>query len=228
MDARTPLDRELWLANRRFLYTLFGRAFGDAPTEEFLELLAGDHVRQALACASQEGEQVAGVLTELSAEGGTSPSIPVLDVALDEYTYLFVGPAKPPAPPWESVYVNGEPLLLQESTLDVRQRYRAAGYLPAGYPHVADDHLAIELNFLAAVAGSACEAFNTEGLTDVETLLTSQAEFLDAHVLTWVDVFARRLGVQQHTGSFYPNLARLVAAFCADDRRAIDYMLTSW
>ncbi|MCB8816455.1 molecular chaperone TorD family protein [Desulfosporosinus shakirovi] len=69
---------------------------------------------------------------------------------LTEYTRLFIGPTKLPVPPWESVYVSKERLLFQESSLKVRQRqcYLNYNFLPAKYRSEADDHIALELDFM--------------------------------------------------------------------------------
>jgi TorA maturation chaperone TorD len=63
-----------------------------------------------------------------------------------EYTALMIGPAKLPAPPWESAYLTRERIIFQESTLKVRRAYQKYQFLPANYPYEADDHLALELD----------------------------------------------------------------------------------
>ena len=119
------------LANRCFLYRYLWRAFAAEPDDALLDIVADAHTREE--CALLDGEDGEGArlqdaLAEVAAANG-------LGQLRSVYTKLFIGPAKLPAPPWESVYATGEPLLFQESTLAVREAYRRAGYAAAGYPH---------------------------------------------------------------------------------------------
>ncbi|MEI3231097.1 MAG: molecular chaperone TorD family protein, partial [Gordonibacter pamelaeae] len=70
-----------------------------------------------------EGARLQDALAEVAAANG-------LGQLRSVYTKLFIGPAKLPAPPWESVYATGgRPLLFQESTLAVRRRLLPPGRL---------------------------------------------------------------------------------------------------
>ncbi|WP_281654986.1 molecular chaperone [Eggerthella sinensis] len=246
MSTAETFDPAFSLPHRHFMYTLLGRLFGDDPTVGLMGLLRDENVAQQLAYAASLDEALAEAV---SAFGDALPNTSSPEAACDQlagtYTRLFVGPAALPAPPWESVYVNPDPLLFQKSTLAVRRAYREAGYLPVSYPHVADDHLAIELNFMAALAGSvvalnetcderaerdaqgdaaASDEAAAPAASDGEALLRAQAAFLDEHLLRWVDAFATRLSEHEAAG-VYPAAARMAAAFCAVDRRTIDRLL---
>lgn len=61
---------------------------------------------------------------------------------------MFIGPRELPAPPWESSYLNEDKLLFQEETLQVRMSYLKYNFIPKNYPHEADDHIALELDFM--------------------------------------------------------------------------------
>lgn len=227
MSTPTSIDEALALSNRHFMYTLLGRLFGDDPTAGLVDLLHDEHVAEQGAFASSLGDDVAEAVAAFQEE--VPPATPEGCEQLQAaYTRLFVDPSSLPAPPWESVYVNSEPLLFQKSTLEVRRAYREAGYLPAAYPHVADDHLAIELNFMAALAGSSVALLEGDdagsGSADAEALLRTQAAFLDEHLLRWTEAFAERLA-ERESGGLYPAAARLTAAFCASDRRTLEELL---
>ena len=146
-----------------------------------------------------------------------------------EYTRLFVGPASLPAPPWESVYLCGENLIFQESTLAVRAAYRAAGYQAAGYPHEADDHLATELDFMASLAERASAAYEEGDEESVQVLLASQLRFLEEHLCVWTGPFATRLEERAgaETSAFYLGFARLCAAVCAADKALLASLLAA-
>lgn len=151
-----------------------------------------------------------------------------LEKLKDEYTRLFIGPNKLPAPPWESVYTNEGNLLFQKSTLKIRQTYLDEGLLPAEYPHVADDHLAIELDFMLRLI----QKLSTEDLEVMAALSNLQTEerFLQEHLLTWVPLFEKAM-VEKGESHFYAAAARLLNRFIQEDfsmtRELIDVVKTT-
>ena len=144
---------ELVLSNRLFLYSLTHKLFGREPDAEMLNILTDEHTGEAFALLSEEEgdimDRTASFLGEIREEK-ENPAF--LEEAKDEYTRLFIGPVSLVAPPWESVYGQKDAMLFQESTLEVRNTYRLFGLIPEGYPHVADDSLALELHFMALLA----------------------------------------------------------------------------
>ena len=125
------------------------------------------------------------------------------------------------------MYATGEPLLFQESTLAVRDAYRRAGYAAAGYPHEADDHLAVELDFMATLAADASAAFGAGDEERCANLLAVQRDFLREHLLTWVAAFAERLAGSAGDGAFYPRFAELAALVCARDADVLEELAAS-
>lgn len=94
-----------------------------------------------------------------------------------EFNRLFVGPASPVAPPYASVYLEKEPRLMGESTLEIRELYKALGLrAPDGVP---DDFLPYEL-----------EAWLT--LESMEDAQAARA-WLRARLLTWMPLFLNKL-----------------------------------
>lgn len=207
---------ELLLSNRRFLYALLARAFASEPDGTLLGVVMDEHTGDE--CALLDDEDGAGrrLWRMLADEAAADED----DRLRSEYTRLFLGPEKLPAPPWESVYVNGEPLLFQESTLVVRETYRRSGYASAGYPREADDHVAIELDFMAALAVKTCEAMDRDALE-------AQRSFLEKHLLVWIESFAERLGSCDTVSGFYPSFARLAALVCRRDAEVLKELLTA-
>ena len=212
----------LLLGNRRFLYTYVNRAFAVEPDEAFLDVVAEAHTLEE--CALLDDESGEGTRLQLLA---VKASVSCgLECLRSEYTKLFIGPDKLPAPPWESVYVTGEPLLFQESTLAVRQAYQNAGYVAAGYPHEADDHVATELDFMAALASDTCEKLTAGDTPRARELMRIQLDFLRNHLLVWVGSFADRLLAYGKVSSFYPSFAALAARVCARDVDVLEELLS--
>ena len=127
-----------------------------------------------------------------------------------------------PAPPWESVYVCGEDLLFQPSTLEVREAYRRR-YQATGYPHEADDHLATELDFMGAL--SSTQAAYEEGDDDAARLLISkQVYFLGTHLNSWLPQYTERLlGAEKpKVSDFYRHFPVLAQELCVADSAALE------
>ncbi len=73
---------------------------------------------------------------------------------LDEYERLFVGPGRTPCPPYESLWLDGQPRLEQgrlmgAASVAVADLYRGLGLDVAAAAHELPDHVAIELEALA-------------------------------------------------------------------------------
>ena len=73
---------------------------------------------------------------------------------LDEYERLFVGPGRTPCPPYESLWLGGQPRLEQgrlmgAASVAVADLYRGLGLDVAAAAHELPDHVAIELEALA-------------------------------------------------------------------------------
>ncbi|MDR1088977.1 MAG: molecular chaperone TorD family protein [Coriobacteriales bacterium] len=74
------------------------------------------------------------------------------DTALErvgvEYTRLFLGPGKPAAPPWETLYREGGTVLFGEPTRKMRQLFAEEGLRASADSHQFEDHLGFELLYL--------------------------------------------------------------------------------
>lgn len=219
------------LENRRFLYTLLGRVFAFEPDRQCVDQAWSEHAREEFLLLDEDG-RAARLLHEFAASAfageGAAKALcdkEVVEVLRGEYTRLFVGPAKLPAPPWESVYVSHDHLLFQESTLAVREAYLQEGFRAAGYPHEADDHVATELSFMAALATRAAEACESGDAAHCRAALEAQERFLDEHLLVWIQEFSNRLGAVSGISTFYPLFAALAAIVCKRDAEVVREIL---
>lgn len=87
------------------------------------------------------------------------PEIKATDWREVEYDFnrLFVGPMAILAPPYASVYIEIEPQLMGNSTLEVRQLYHALGLSVFRENHIPDDHLAHEIEICLLLVRQAAE-----------------------------------------------------------------------
>ena len=92
---------EVLLANRLFLYSLMHKLFGGEPDQELLNILTSDSTCEAYGLLAEAEDDVMArackFLTEVR-EDMQKPEF--LDRVKNEYTVLFIGPAKLVAPPW--------------------------------------------------------------------------------------------------------------------------------
>ena len=225
MNDQTKEAVELLLSNRLFLYSLMHKLFGREPDEELLNILTDEHTGEAFGLLSEEEKDImdrtAVFLGEIREEK-QNPAF--LEEAKDEYTRLFIGPVSLVAPPWESVYGQKDAMLFQESTLEVRNTYRQYGLIPEGYPHVADDSLALELHFMALLAQRGLDAFYAGKNDDLTADLTGSSDFLKKHLLVWVPKFLERMKGAK-TSILYPQMCLVLDEFLRKDAETVKEVL---
>lgn len=222
-----------YLSARRYVYLALQRLLGTDPTPELLAALDVPVLREALeiilAGQSEEGAgalpaEAEEALARIEAAGEAAVGAEGLDELQSEYAHCFVGPADLPAPPFESVHTDRRRTLLTETTLKVRRTYQASGFEPELCRRVPDDHVALELDFMAEL-GSRALACALEGndATAREYLKTSR-KFLDDHLGVWAPKFARAME-EKANAPFYGKLASCAALFAAADQERLAEMV---
>ena len=198
------------LEARHFCYMALQSAFGVEPSAAQLDALRSEETRgwfQGL--FADEGLAKAVERFFLAAEDAD------LDCLRSNYTRLFIGPGQLAAGPWESIYVNAEPLLFVESTVDVRKAYLAQGYAPRLFPNVADDHIALELDFMKRLAERMRLSISDGNEGGFASARDASASFLNEHLLKWDERFAAK--VREAGGEYFSCAADLLTAFLKAD-----------
>jgi TorA maturation chaperone TorD len=209
------------LANRAYLYRLLQNLFGNSPTPEAIQILTSEYTQTSLSLLSiEESFEAVKDFAEQFADNKKE----ALEKASSEYTRLFIGPAKLPAPPWESVYVTKERLIFQESTLRVRQCYLKYHYLPVHYRSEADDHIALELDFMYNLSHMAEAAFEEGKIDEVIERLKDQKAFLVDHLLVWVPQYVSILETATNHPLF-KGMALILEKLLKVDLLVIDELL---
>ena len=126
-----------------------------------------------------------------------------------DYTRLLVGPGKPLAPPWESVYFNQQGLLFQEETIDVRNWYKRFNLEVEKLHNEPDDHIGLEFAFLGYLAALALTALEREEEAECDDILLMQRSFLLEHPAKWVPLWCEKMIEHAKTG-FYQGVGLLV------------------
>jgi len=133
-----------------------------------------------------------------------------------EHTHLFAGlmEGSAPPPPFESAWREGlEPggVLAQ-----VNQSYADAGFANIDLSAGPQDHLGVELKFMAILALREAEAWQQDDATTASMRIDQQQAFLDQHLLTWVPRWADTLA-QRTQERLYWALARLIVLALTDN-----------
>ncbi len=108
-----------------------------------------------------------------------------------EYHRLFLGPMKPLAPPFESVYREG--VSYGSSTAAFLRELKEVGLEPAEGFGLPADHVAMELEYLAILLGHAEDARRKGQHEDAEAWSLRARAFVDAHLARWLPAFFSRL-----------------------------------
>jgi TorA maturation chaperone TorD len=218
---------ETLLLGRQFLYGLLHLLTGEEPSQERLSVVFSEATEEALALFGlDETPEGTAALKELqtAATGFAHQPDTMTEELRGIYTQLFIGPLDLKAPPWESVYQDGQRLIFTETTLAVRSAYRSEGFLPAQYPHVADDHISLELDFMQQLCIRSLEALHKADKQEYARLLKTQQGFLAGHLLRWVPRYAADLAEAAAAlagSSLYQAMAVLLHTFLAIDLRTL-------
>jgi DMSO reductase family type II enzyme chaperone len=138
-----------------------------------------------------------------------------------DYARLFVGPYTLSAPPYGSVYLEGERLVMGDSTLDAQKRYRNAGLDIAKDFREAPDHIAVELEFMHFLIFKEIEAATHSNIEAFGNYLIEQQSFLEDHLGAWVSDFAENITANSDT-EFYKKLAKSTKIFINQELQTIE------
>lgn len=131
---------------------------------------------------------------------------------LVDYAKLFVGPDTLLAPPYGSVYLDGQRLLMGDSTMDVISRYRDAAFDISDDFKNAPDHIAVELEFLYLLTYNESLAITEQRADDQSQWHQRRQSFIDEHIGRWIKDFCSNLR-EKTQFDYYRTLADLTENF---------------
>lgn len=129
-----------------------------------------------------------------------------------DYARLFVGPFGVLAPPYGSVYLEGERRVMGGSTMNVRDTYLDEGLDLSENCREAPDHIAVELEFMHFLACKEAEAAAREDREGALQYAQKQNAFLEGHLEVWVPEFTDLIKSRAQT-EFYKGLAECTSIF---------------
>ncbi|EIF2258849.1 molecular chaperone TorD [Vibrio cholerae] len=142
-----------------------------------------------------------------------------LELAAD-FCDLFLKSDRDSALPYASVYAD-QGLLNGKPAQQMRELLRAHGVKVEQNLNEPEDHLAIQLDFLAHLAISANQI---EHSAQLSLALQAQSDFISQHLLTWLPAFAERC-TQFDAFGLYSAAARLALAFIQQDKHCLDELI---
>lgn len=151
----------------------------------------------------------------------------VTELAID-YVSTFIGHGVngySAAYPYESVYTSERRLLMQEARAEVLATLRE-NELVRGNWNEAEDHIALELEFMQRMALRAAEALGDAAEEEAIAYLRTSYDFLENHLLNWVPMLVADMRMHART-LFYQGLAQLTLGSLQEDEAVLRELLDS-
>lgn len=210
MKARLAKKDREYLLGEALLIGLLGRIIYQYPEKEqrsWFQSLIDSEAFAEPPIEARPGDMAEGLelLQRWTRDGITDEIYSEMQA---DFLRLFIGAEKVIAPPWESVFFNQARQTFQEQTLQVRNWYRRFDLEPEKIYHEPDDHIGLELTFLAHLANQALLALEHGNKVKFDDLIEARKQFLSEHLLKWAFAWCDLVTKNAHT-DFYRGIAQL-------------------
>ncbi len=195
----TPSPEQLM--GQAVVFSLLGKALYSMPDRAWLQTLIDEQIFTEIPYSTQQPKTSTGLellqqWTDTFQDGITDEQYQTLK---RDYTRLFIGMDTLLAPPWESVYLNRYHLIFQEETLQVREWYRRFGLVSENLNKEPEDHIALEMQFIAYLSGAALQAQEQNDSENFAAFSTALQDFLSQHLLRWGLDWSEKVETQAET-----------------------------
>lgn len=179
---------------RASVYRLLSALFSSEPDSGTLAALkAVRFPADGFPAEGQRFNEAVSALTEASP-----------DALAADFARVFLGPGET-ASQYESVYTSPKGIIMQDAWAFMREALHSHGIgLAVNFPGLLEDHVSVELEYMAWLADCSDEA--------------AQAAFLSQHLLGWLPRFCADVEKYAET-EFYRAAAALLAAYLESDAR---------
>ena len=202
-----------------FLSRVFRQEIGADELAQLVRELTGSGIEQG---AAGEGYEV---LQQFARDVQESDLASVTAALATEYTRLFYTNNPDDVFLFESVYTSEDHLLMQRARDQVVQLYRQEGLDKEHSFQEPEDHIALELAFMAFLCTRTLEALETDGEA-ARDYLNKQRAFLMDHLLVWVPEFSEDLA-RVTRSSFYRGIALITREHLASELQTVDELLSA-
>lgn len=151
----------------------------------------------------------------------------VTELAID-YVSTFIGHGVngySAAYPYESVYTSERRLLMQEARAEVLATLRE-NELKRGNWNEAEDHIALELEFMQRLSLRVLEALSDGAEDEAVAYLRISYDFLENHLMNWVPMLVADMRLHART-LFYQGLGQLTLGALREDEAVLRELLDS-
>lgn len=201
--APMPAVPDLALARQELCRFLAGCYYEPGP--EFAE----ERLFDSIAAAAQRISPALGEHANRLAAAFASAELQDL---LVDYTRLFLGAPQALAKPYASVWLSGEPGLMQDSAIELQKLYAQGGFQIDESFRDLPDHVAVELEFLYLLNFQLNQARAADDSTAAQAFEVLRTAFLVGHLGRWLGGFI--LAVHDNAQSdFYRELAEFTEFF---------------
>ena len=204
------------ISNREALYRLLARLYRIEVDDPLLRQLA--EMGFPAECDEPELAEGYRMLSDWLRNSGSDP---LTDLAVD-YARIFLGAGVYEgvvASPYESVYTSKERLIMQEARDQVCAVYNAKGLCLTESTEIPEDHIALELEFMAHLCQETMQAGDDPAL--VSSLLREQKEFLERHIGKWAPAFCADIEKCAST-DFYKAVGKITRGFLKMEYAILD------
>ena len=138
-----------------------------------------------------------------------------------EYAGLFLGVRGVPLHPSESLYIGKEKLIMQEPREEVLAVYRQEGLGKIKQFTEPEDHVAIELHFMALLCERCAASAKAREFDEMRRLIQMQQEFLRDHLARWLPSLSQDVERGSHI-TFYDGVAKFATGYVELDKEVLE------
>jgi TorA maturation chaperone TorD len=215
--------------NRKNLYSFLARVYAKEVDVEFLRGLK--EKREFFLASAHDSEvqeaEFADGFRELAEYAGTLRDDELEKARLElavEYAGVFLGAWKGVAHPSESAYKTEGHLIMQKPRDEVLAKFRSMGLQKSEDFPEPEDHVALELQFMAHMSEKTGNALRDGKYADARKYLEIQKDFLKTHLGWWVPKLTRDI-VKVARQNFYKAIAKITDGYIRIDKSILDELL---
>ncbi len=211
------------VANRASLYAFLARLFRVEVDQKLLDQMA--HMQFDV--EADEPDIAAGyrlLAAFLERRGANTKT----DLAVD-YAKVFLGAGVingHAAFPFESVYTSPDHLVMQDARDQVLQAYRAEGLGADEEVDFPEDHISLELEFMAYFCRQTHAALLAGDGPAAAGCLAKQKDFLQQHLMAWVPDFCADILEYAQT-DFYRGAAQVTRGYLHMEQELIEDLIAA-
>jgi len=130
-----------------------------------------------------------------------------------DYASLFLGIRRHPAHPYESVYLSKDRIVMRQPWREALRIYEEEGLTKTDEIKEPEDHVALELEFMAYMCRKMEEALDRNDTFEVSRILDVQGKFLANHLGAWIPAFCEDIARGPSKLDFYRAMAIITERF---------------